>query len=208
MGAALQELKRFDEAETEFNSALKLDPQSVYALDHLAQVYSAERRYALAIEKWNLAIHLASTDPDLQMELAVAYSNNGNSKRAIEILRDLIRSAPNLALAHFNLATVYADAKRFREAADEYKAALTVEPGMAPPEESFTTPVITPSAACASAAEGTSSAATSATAYITLRNIRSPSGLCNVVQGLGRRRSPDRPQRFLKPNRSVTPAVR
>src|ERR1700719_568634 len=114
LGAALQELRQFGEAESEFNSALKLDPQSVYTLDHLAQVYSAERRYALAIEKWNLAIHLAPTDPDLQIELAVAYSNNGNSKRAIEILADLTRSAPDLALAHFNLATVYADEKRFR----------------------------------------------------------------------------------------------
>ena len=33
-----------------------------------------------------------------------------------------------MANAHFNLATIYADDKRFREAADEYAAALKLEP--------------------------------------------------------------------------------
>ena len=51
LGTALQAGGRLEEAESEFRVALKLDPKSVDTLDRLAQVYSAERRYAPAIEK-------------------------------------------------------------------------------------------------------------------------------------------------------------
>src|SRR5581483_264655 len=108
--------------------ALTFDPRSVDSLDHLAQVYSAQRRYGLAIEKWNQAIVLAPADPGLKVELAIAHANNGDTAGAIAILTEVVKAAPGLASAHFNLATVYAGDKRFREAADEYAAALNLEP--------------------------------------------------------------------------------
>jgi tetratricopeptide (TPR) repeat protein len=51
-----------------------------------------------------------------------------SAKRAIKILSNVTKAFPSLGRAHFNLATVYANTKMFREAADEYKATLDLEP--------------------------------------------------------------------------------
>ncbi len=128
LATALQAAGHLDEAEHELKLALASDPHSVDSLDRLAQVYSAESRYGLAIEEWNQAIALAPADPELKVELAVAQAKNGDTTGAIAILTRLCETAPQLASAHFNLATIYADGKRFREAADEYAAALKLEP--------------------------------------------------------------------------------
>jgi tetratricopeptide (TPR) repeat protein len=128
LGTALQDSGQLDRAAAEFKAAIKLDPKSVYALDRLAEIDFAQQRYAPAIELWEQAIHLAPTDPELRIKLAVAYSSSGDSNRAIGILTGLLKSAPDLAAAHFNLATVYAREKRFREAANEYRSVLRIEP--------------------------------------------------------------------------------
>jgi tetratricopeptide (TPR) repeat protein len=132
LGVAFQASGRLEQAEQEFKESVKFDARSADSLDHLAQVYSAQRRYGLAIETWNRAIALAPADPGLKVELAVAHANNGDATGAIAILTKLVEAVPDLASAHFNLATVYAGEKRFREAADEYAATLKLEPANDP----------------------------------------------------------------------------
>ncbi|MGH9626220.1 MAG: tetratricopeptide repeat protein, partial [Bryobacteraceae bacterium] len=107
LGGTLQAAGKLDEAEVQFKNVLVLDPHSVYALDHLAQIYSSERRYALSIQQWREAVRLSPADPDLKLELGVAYAENGNVNKAIETLAVLTHSAPKFAAGHFNLATVY-----------------------------------------------------------------------------------------------------
>ncbi|MGH9581622.1 MAG: tetratricopeptide repeat protein, partial [Bryobacteraceae bacterium] len=128
LGGTLEAAGKLDEAETQFKRVLALDSHSVYAIDHLAQIYFAERRYALSIEKWREALGFSPGDPNLQLELGVAYARNGDTNRAIATLVALTHTKPNFAAGHFNLATVYADNKRFREATKEYAAALKLNP--------------------------------------------------------------------------------
>ena len=46
LGVALQESGQLDEAESQLEAALAIDSQSAYLLDHLAQAYAAQRRFA------------------------------------------------------------------------------------------------------------------------------------------------------------------
>src|SRR5579884_2345299 len=72
LGGALQAGNRLEAAEAAFRAVLQADAHSVYALDHLAQIYSAERRYKLAVDHWKRAVALAPGDADLKIALAVA----------------------------------------------------------------------------------------------------------------------------------------
>jgi tetratricopeptide (TPR) repeat protein len=128
LGTALQQSGQFGEARQQFETVLQADPKSAYALDHLAQIYFTEKRYVPAMTAWRNAASLAPSDPDIKVELGVALSKNGNNKEAIDVLKQVVGSAPGLAAGHFNLATVYANEKMFRESAEEYKATLNIEP--------------------------------------------------------------------------------
>ena len=74
LGVALSELNRQDEAIDAFRAILKQDPHSVNALDGLTKALIAEKRYTAAIAE----LKNAPPDEVLQLNLAVAYSKNGN----------------------------------------------------------------------------------------------------------------------------------
>lgn len=128
LGTVLLETEKLGPAETEFREVIKLDPNNVYALDRLAHILSAQGRYVAAITFWNKAVAVEPADADMQIAVAVAHSQNGDEKRAIEILKALTKAQPNVALAHFNLATIYAHQDGFSAAADEYKESLRLNP--------------------------------------------------------------------------------
>jgi tetratricopeptide (TPR) repeat protein len=124
LASALRETGQLDAAQSEFRAALKIDPLSVDALSGLTKILIEQKRYSAAIQ----CLQDAPADNGLQLNLAIAYSKNGDKDQAIAILSSLVKSQPDLALAHFNLASVYAQQNRFREAADEYGKALGLDP--------------------------------------------------------------------------------
>jgi tetratricopeptide (TPR) repeat protein len=128
LGTVLMELNRFPESEDEFRTVLSKDPKSVYALDHLAQALSAQRRYVAALSFWRHALELQPDDPNIELSIAVGHSRNGDPERAIHLLETLVARKPDFAPAQFNLATMYAHQTRFREAADHYARALELDP--------------------------------------------------------------------------------
>src|SRR5438270_563229 len=83
-----------------------------------------QKRYSAVISY----LKQAPPNPALQLTLAAAYSRNGDMEEALGILTKLAESEPESAPAHFNLASIYAHQKRFREAVDEYRFALRLNP--------------------------------------------------------------------------------
>jgi tetratricopeptide (TPR) repeat protein len=128
LGTVFMDGGKLPEAEREFREVLRLDAKNVYALDLLAQILSSQHRYVAAISYWNQALAIQPGDAAMEIAVAVAHSQNGDPKQAIEILKELIKAQPNAPLAHFNLATIYAHQSQFREAADEYQEALHLDP--------------------------------------------------------------------------------
>ena len=124
LGTALNQTNQNDAAIEEFKTALKADPNSIPALDGLANAYIAQKRYLPAIA----ALKDAPSDEGLQLDLAIAYSKNGNTAEAIGILSRLVKQDPDSAQAHSNLGIAYVQQDRYREAAGEFRGALWLDP--------------------------------------------------------------------------------
>jgi tetratricopeptide (TPR) repeat protein len=131
------------EAETEFRKALAADPQSVCAMDGMAQVLMRERRYDPAVDLWRKALTIQPDAPDMRLALATATYKAAKARQAngipplvgadvadaIQFLTDLTKSFPELTAAHFALGNIYANERRDREAADEYHEVVRRDPG-------------------------------------------------------------------------------
>jgi tetratricopeptide (TPR) repeat protein len=124
LGVAQSELGQQDAAIETFRSVLKQDPQSVQALDGLTKALIAQKRYTAAIAE----LKNAPPDEVLQLNLAIAYSKNGNIDEALQILSGIVKEHPDYAQAHTNLGIVYTQQKRFSEAAQEFDIALRLDP--------------------------------------------------------------------------------
>ena len=129
-------------AESEFRKALATDPKMVCALDGIAQVLVKERRYDAAIDYWRQAIAIQPDAADLQLSLATATYKSAKTREtnglpalegagvadAIRLVTDLIKSHPDMTAAHFTLGNIYANERRNREAADEYREVIQRNP--------------------------------------------------------------------------------
>lgn len=133
LGTALKESGQLGEAEKQFREILKADPNSVEALNHLAEILAAEKLYSAAIGYWDKVLSLEpGNEPgniDAGIARAIALSDNGDQDAATSSLQQIVKTHPDLAVAHFNLATVYGNQKSFRQAADEYREASRLSPG-------------------------------------------------------------------------------
>jgi len=134
LGMLLQDQGELEAAAAEFKAALDADPHFFTAAYNLAEVLMAEKRYLAAVAY--LQDTLKSSPPadiadQLQVALGVAYGENGDSDKAIETLRSVIKSHPALAEAHFNLAALYAKmgpSLGYQTAIAEYKETLRLNP--------------------------------------------------------------------------------
>src|SRR5437588_10713549 len=119
------ELGQNEAAIEEFNFALKSDPKSVPALDGLAKALIAQKRYSAAIAY----LKDGPPDPVLQDDLAVAYSSNGDVAEAVKLLAQLVQQNPSSADRHARLGLAYTQESQFRQALDEFREALRLDPG-------------------------------------------------------------------------------
>ena len=133
------------DAESEFRKALESDPNLVCALDGLAQVLLNGGRYEAAVEYWRQALQIQPNAPDLQLSLATAVYKAAKARQAdgqppvdgataadaIHLLAELLGKYPGMTSAHFTLGSIYANEKRFREAADEYREVTRQDPANA-----------------------------------------------------------------------------
>src|SRR6201993_738448 len=124
LGEALGELGQNEGAIEEFKFVLKSDPKSVPALDGLAKALIAQKRYSAAIAY----LKDSSADPVLQDDLAVAYSSNGDVAEAVKVLAQLVQQNPSSADRHARLGLAYTQESQFRQAVDEFREALRLDP--------------------------------------------------------------------------------
>ena len=124
LGVALNQSNQSAAAIDVFKSVLKSDPKSIPALDGLTKALIAEKRYSAAIS------YLKDAPPDevLALNLAIAYSKNGNTTEAQQVLSAIVKEHPDYAQAHVNLAILYTQQSRYRDAAEEFRQALQLDP--------------------------------------------------------------------------------
>jgi tetratricopeptide (TPR) repeat protein len=133
-GNLLQRQGKLEAAAEEFRTALQNDPGFALASLNLGEVLITQERYTAATVYLQNALK-SSPPPDLEIQLqstlAVAYAEKGDSRLAIEMLGQVIKSHPDASEAYFNLATVYArnaPALSYKMAIANFKEALRIDP--------------------------------------------------------------------------------
>ena len=124
LGQALGVSGHAEDAIQEFQEALKMDPKSVPARDGLAKAYMSLKRYPAAIA----LLKDGPQDESLEMDLVMAYSNNGENALALDLLHRMQRERPDSALPHFGMGSVYTQQRRYEDATKEFQEALQLNP--------------------------------------------------------------------------------
>ena len=128
LGSVLADTGEMEGAAREFTAAIQIDPRSAPARFHLAKIRFAQERYSAAIAHLEQALRITPTHAEYLLLLGLADSNNGDTDGAIRALSRLVESHPSHFLGRFNLATAYAHAERYPEAAEHFKEALRLDP--------------------------------------------------------------------------------
>lgn len=131
LGLALQDLGQQSAAENEFRTALGINPRSVNAAFNLAKLLGSEKKFAAQVYYLQEALKSNPSEEliePLQLSLASAFENKGETDRAIDVLQRFIGSHPSSSAAHGDLGTIYAKHFRFLEAKPEYERILGLDP--------------------------------------------------------------------------------
>lgn len=129
-GIELADRGWLDEAASEFQKAIKLDPNSTHAHDNLATIYAEQGQHLDALLEFIEALKVEPDSPTVHHFLASFLAAHGQDlavaeyRRAIELEHDF----PD---AHLNLALALADTGQLEEAVAE----LEIAHGQAPDDE-------------------------------------------------------------------------
>ena len=99
----------FVDAEKEFRRAIKLDPNDAQARRWYANAFAVKGRFAESLEQLDIAQEL---DPSSNVTLAdkgMMLANAGRTKEAVDLLREVERSAPDFPSPHSYLARITLD---------------------------------------------------------------------------------------------------
>ena len=138
LGMAYWKSEDTNQANTEFQSALRISPGLPVALRALAQLNFSQRNYSVAQiyaqelvqnNSQNLADHLL---------LGETLFQQGKDKEAEEQILAARQLAPNNVGVHIDIALLYSSEKNFSEAEKEYQAALQAAPNNAAVLDQYT----------------------------------------------------------------------
>ena len=102
--------------------------ESATAFEHRGNQALDEGDFPAAIAFFRRAVELEPNNPSMRQRLGAALAFSGDTRGAAEQLEEALRQAPEFALAHVGLATVWAHEGRFQEAIERYQLALEYQP--------------------------------------------------------------------------------
>jgi Flp pilus assembly protein TadD len=127
LGTILHALGRREEARTQFERALQLDPTAAYALNNLCYTWTLEGQVRAAVAACQRAIAI---QPDLQRarnNLGLAYAVGGS----LEESERAFASGGEEARAHYNMGIVYLARRQHADAVKAFEAAQRARPEFA-----------------------------------------------------------------------------
>lgn len=119
---------QYELAESEFQTALKLDPLNSHAWLERGNAYEAAGKHDLAQSSYRKAIELRNDDWAALTTLGVSYFRKGQYADAEPYFLQAVQLTPDNAKAYSNLGAVYLKMGRFTEAAAQLKKSIAIEP--------------------------------------------------------------------------------
>jgi tetratricopeptide (TPR) repeat protein len=90
LGAIRVQQNRLEEGAALLQEAIRLDPRLLGAHLNLAQVYTLQRKHALALPVFRRILELDSSNAAARMALAQAEAEKGNYKRSLELAKPVL----------------------------------------------------------------------------------------------------------------------
>jgi len=129
-GVQLEQVGRLDDAITETEEALRLNPELVKAHINLLILYGRMGNWEKAEEHYQAAVKLNPAQfPDAYYNYGIILIEEGKLGEAEEAFRKALAIDPSYHAAHNNLGNVLEREGKLPEAAAEYRKALEGNPG-------------------------------------------------------------------------------
>jgi len=106
LGTALQDAGDLDNAAACYRRVLGLDASNHSALYNLGYVYEEQRRFDAAIACFEAALRAAPKDTDAAINIGNCHMQKGDTAKAIETYRHVVRDDDACAIGHYNLGSV------------------------------------------------------------------------------------------------------
>ncbi len=114
-----------------YQLAFQRDPTSALAASKIGALLAGTGRLRQALRPLELAVALGSTDPEVHVQLALAYARHGEPEKAIAHNREALRLRPGLPNALNNLAWMLATHPREQIRAPEEAVAMAEQAALA-----------------------------------------------------------------------------
>jgi len=119
------------QAEAIYNEILQSQPRNFDALQLLATIAAQRGNFAVAVELYDKALKIDSSDARTHYNRGVALGSLRRFDEAVESCERALRIRPFYAEAHNNRGNALGGLKRFDEALESYDRALRIKPNYA-----------------------------------------------------------------------------
>jgi tetratricopeptide (TPR) repeat protein len=129
LSRVLIDQRRFDEALVRLTHAGEVDANSIDVQRLLGRVYAAEHKTDEAVNAYRRAIALDAQDAWSMNDLGLLFLEQDHAEEALPLLCRAVQLRKDVAAFHNNLGMALEHTGRFLAAAEEYRGALTADPG-------------------------------------------------------------------------------
>ncbi|MBC7232182.1 MAG: tetratricopeptide repeat protein [Chloroflexi bacterium] len=129
-GRQFLEQGKVNEAIAEFQSALRLDANSVEGHFQLGNAYFQQGKLEEAAKEFQKAVELAPENIDARSNLGAAYYELGQFDKATSEFKKAIALKPEDADIHYNLGAAYVQQFQLEAGIAEFKEALRLNPDL------------------------------------------------------------------------------
>jgi len=120
-----------DQAITEYEKIVSLQPKSVEDHMVLGQLYTVKHQSAKAEQQFKLAQDIEPESEEVVLNLARVYAESNDLEHAARII-EAVPEADRTGRMEFTLGATYDQLKRSKDAIDAYKRAADLQPGDVP----------------------------------------------------------------------------
>jgi tetratricopeptide (TPR) repeat protein len=127
-GVALHRDGKLEEALTEYGKALRTYPDYVEALSDLATIFLLYNRPESAMTFLRRAQDLDASNPVINLNVAIAMTEQGDFGGAMRLLKKLLHDNPHLGLPHYYIGKIHYVDKKWEEAESSAQKAVDLDP--------------------------------------------------------------------------------